>query len=211
MSHILHGTYRHLSSGYLTEETNINLSVPHTLPHLYPPCLVLTHSDGSHVPPSESQSQPWIPPSPAFSVLCTIHSPSPLCIFNFWSLRGLLLTHNSTCSSLPQFFKPSLDPPIPLPVPSLSGTLNDVITFPQLPHLPVSCQLPAFSLSPPELRDTAPATIIHDLLGTHFSSAISLSVLRLPLLGFSDTKFSWLLLVEAAPSQFAPFPYTLGF
>lgn len=67
------------------------------------------------------------------------------------------------------------------------------ITFPQLPHLPVSNQLPTLWLSPLELKDTALATIINDLLGIHFSSTIFLSILKLSWLGFSDTKFPGLL------------------
>ena len=47
--------------------------------------------------------------------------------------------------------------------------------------------------SPLELKDTALATIISDLLSIHFSSAIFLSISKLSWLGFSDTKFPGLL------------------
>lgn len=124
MSQILHGTYLGLSSSYFTEETSISLSVLHS-PQLLP-----------H-PRRQSPPQPWIQRTPAYSVFCTMYSPSPLCIFNFWSPRGLLFSCSSTCSSLPQFVKPSLDPPILLPFPPCSDTLNDV--SPSLDFLTSPC------------------------------------------------------------------------
>lgn len=133
MSQILHGAYLGLSSSYFTEEKSSSLPVLHT-PH----SCILTHSDESCSLP-QSQPQPWIRCTPACSVFGTIHSPSPLRIFTFSSPRGLLFSHSSTCSSLPQCVKPSPDPPIPLPFPPCSDTLNDV--SPSLDLLTSSCPI----------------------------------------------------------------------
>ena len=131
MSQIPHGTYLGLSSSDFTEETNISLPIPHTL-HI----CVLTHSDGSHSRPQTVSTSGLAPMHSCLLGFCTVHSPSPLCIFNFWSPRGLLFSRSSTHSSLPQFFKPSPDPPIPLPFPSCSDTSSDVspsLNFPTSP------------------------------------------------------------------------------